>query len=141
MGALQLSDPFSMENFDEMFKSMFRPVRFEMVASTPSIKLEVSEEEKFFHVKAEVPGMRKEDIKVKIEGDTVSISAEARQQKEEKKNGKVLRSEFHYGAVSRAFSLGTEVDAAKSEAKYENGILELMLAKKPGGASSTLAIR
>lgn len=141
MGALQLSDPFSIENFDDMVKSMFRPVRFEMVAPTPGIKLEVTEDDKFFHVKAEVPGMKKEEIKVKIDGDTVSISAESRQQKDEKKNGKVLRSEFHYGAMSRAFSLGTEVDPAKSEAKYENGILELMLTKKPSSAGATLAVR
>jgi len=99
MRALQLSEPFSVEGFDEMFKSMLRPVRFEMVAPTPSIKLEVSENDDAFHVKAEVPGARKEDIKVNLDGDMVSISAETKQQKEEKKNGKVLKSEFHYGAA------------------------------------------
>lgn len=141
MSTLQLADPFSMENFDEMFKSMMRPVRFEMVAPTPSIRLEVSEVDEAFKIKAELPGMKKEDIKIKIDGDTVSISAESRQQKEEKKDGKVLKSEFHYGAVSRVFSLGTDVDAGKAEAKYDNGILELTLPKRPSSSATTLAVK
>jgi HSP20 family protein len=140
MGALRLTDPLSFENFDDFFKSMLRPVRFEMATPTPSIKLEVSENDEFFNVRAEIPGMRKEDIKVRIDGDTVSISAEAREQKEEKK-GKMLRSEFHYGAVSRSFSLGTDVDSAKAKARYENGILELTLPKKPSSGGATLAIQ
>jgi HSP20 family protein len=78
---------------------------------------------------------------VKIDGDMVSISAESKQQKEEKKNGKVLKSEFYYGVAQRSFSLGTDVDAAKSKAHYENGILELTLPKKPDGHATTLAIQ
>ena len=141
MRPLQLSEPFSVEGFDEMFKSMLRPVRFEMVAPAPSIKLEVSENDDAFHVKAEVPGARKEDIKVNLDGDMVSISAETKQQKEEKKNGKVLKSEFHYGATSRSFSLGTGIDGSKAKAHYENGVLELTLPKKPSAQSTTIAIQ
>jgi len=141
MANLQLSNPFSLEGFDDVFKSMFRPVRFEMVAPTPSIKVEVVENDETFQVKAEIPGVRKEDIKVNVDGDTVSISAETRQQKDERKNGKVLASEFQYGAVSRSFSLGTAVDAGKTKARYENGILELTLPKKPSAQNTSIAIQ
>jgi HSP20 family protein len=116
-------------------------VRFEMVAPTPSIKLEVSEKEDAFLVKAQIPGVKKEDIKVRIDGDTVSISAETRQEKEEKKNGKVIKSEFSYGAASRSFTLDTEVDAAKAEAQYTDGILHLTLPKKATKAATTIAIK
>jgi HSP20 family protein len=139
MAGLQLSDPF--EGFEDMFKSMWRPVRFEMVAPAPSIKLELSETDDAYQVKAQIPGVNKDDIKVKIDGDTVSISAETKQQKEEKKNGKVIKSEFQYGAASRSFSLATDVDAAKAEAKYENGILQLTLPKKASSAATTLAVK
>jgi HSP20 family protein len=139
MAGLQLSDPF--EGFEDMFKSMWRPVRFEMVAPAPSIKLELSETDDAYQVKAQIPGVNKDDIKVKIDGDTVSISAETKQQKEEKKNGKVIKSEFQYGEVSRAFSLDTDLDASKADAKYENGVLQLTLPKKPGSSAATLAVK
>jgi len=142
MAALQLSNPFEPfeTSFDDMFKSMLRPVRFELAAPAPSIKLELAEKEDQYVVKAQIPGVDKDDIKVKIDGDTVSISAETRQRKEEKKDGKILKSEFHYGAASRSFSLDSEVDAAKASAKYENGILELTLPKRPGSTATTLAV-
>jgi HSP20 family protein len=138
MAALQLSDPF--EGFDDMFK-MLRPVRFEMVAPTPSIKLEVSEREDAYHVKAQIPGVSKEDIKVRIDGNTVSISAELKQQREEKKDGKLLKSEFQYGAASRAFSVDNDIDSNRAEARYDNGVLQLLLPKKPSSAAATVAVR
>lgn len=139
MANLQLADPF--DAFDDAVRSMWRPVRFEMVAPTPSIRLEVSENDDAYHVKAQIPGVNKEDIKVKVEGDTVSISASAKQQKEEKKNGKVIKSEFQYGEVSRAFSLDSDLDASKADAQYENGVLQLTLPKKAGSSTATLAVK
>jgi len=139
MSNLTLFDPF--ENFEEVFKPFWRPVRFEMAAPTPSIKLEVSENDTAFNVKAQIPGAKKEDIKVKIDGNVVSISAESKQEKEEKKNGKVIKSEFQYGAAERSFSLGTDVDSAKASAKYQDGVLELTLPKKEGAKEATLAIQ
>jgi HSP20 family protein len=139
MAGLQLVDPF--ENFEDAFKSFWRPVRFEMTAPAPSIKLEVSENDTAFSVKAQIPGAKKEDIKVKIDGDVVSITAESKQEKEEKKNGKVIKSEFQYGSAQRSFSLGTELDSGKSEARYQDGVLELTLPKKAGAKEISLAIK
>lgn len=140
MSNLRVYDPFSIEPFDDLFRSWLRPLRTEMPAA-PQIKLEVREDDKEFHIKAQIPGVKKEDIDVKIDGDMVSINAETREEKEEKKNGKLLRSEFSYGAASRAFSLGTSVDASKAEARYDAGVLELMLPKKASSESRKLAIR
>ena len=140
MSNLRVYDPFLIEPFEEMFGSWLRPQRAQAPAA-PQISIEVRETEKDFQIKAQIPGMKKEDIDVKIDGDMVSISAESREEKEEKKDGKVLRSEIRYGAASRAFSLGTSVDASRAAARYEAGVLELMLPKKASSESRKLAIQ
>jgi HSP20 family protein len=58
----------------------------------------------------------------------------------EKKEGRVLRSERHYGQASRSFTLASPVDEIKADAKYENGILELTLPKKSAAATRRLAV-
>jgi HSP20 family protein len=85
--------------------------------------------------------MKKEDIQVSIEGNQVSISAETSTQKEEKTGEKVLRTERYCGRVERSFTLAQEVDEAQSEARYRDGVLELVLPKKTAAASRRLAIQ
>jgi HSP20 family protein len=107
----------------------------------PEIKMDVSEDEKAYHVKAELPGVRKEDIHVAVDGNVVSISAEVKKEKEEKKSESVLRSERYYGMQSRSFTLMHEVDEGKAEAKCNNGILELTLPKKDGSVAKELRVQ
>ena len=128
-------DPF--EDMDDLFKGFFlRPMRLETGPEQPvRIKMDVKEDEKAYTVHAEIPGVKKEDINVSIDGNQVSISAEVKSQKEEKQGEKVLRSERYYGKVYRAFTLAQEVDQEGAKAKYENGVLELTLPKR--AASST----
>ena len=104
--------------------------------SMPSIRMDVSETPDGYTVKADIPGMKKEDIKVSIEGNQVSISAESRSEKEEKEGETVVRSERSYGRQSRSFTLGSEIDDAKANARYENGVLELTLPKRGGGSGA-----
>ena len=126
--------------FDDMFRGFFmRPVRFEGQPEV-QIKMDVKEDDKNYTVHAEIPGVKKEDIHVTIDGSTVSISAEVKTLKEEKKDDKVLRSERYFGKVSRSFSLGQDVDEATAQAKYTDGILELTLPKRAGGKSRKLNI-
>ena len=126
--------------FDDMFRGFFmRPVRFEGQPEV-QIKMDVKEDDKNYTVHAEIPGVKKEDIHVTIDGSTVSISAEVKTLKEEKKDDKVLRSERYFGKVSRSFSLGQDVDEATAQAKYTDGILELTLPKRVGGKSRKLNI-
>jgi HSP20 family protein len=100
----------------------------------------VSEDEKSFTVKADIPGVKKEDIQIDIDDDRVSIRAEAKKQKEEKKDEKVVYSERAYGMVSRSFTLPADVDANGAKAEYRDGVLNLLLPKKANGTAKRLAV-
>ena len=125
--------------FDNLVRRFFRsiPVRDE---TAMTISVDVNESEKAYTVKAEIPGVSKDDISVAIDGNQVSISAEVKKEKEEKEGEKVLHSERYYGSVYRSFTLPMDVDQSKSEAKYANGVLELTLPKKAGAAAKQLEI-
>jgi HSP20 family protein len=97
------------------------------------MKIDVKEDEKSYTVQADIPGVKKEDIHVDVEGDTVSLRAEAKQEKEEKKGEKVVYSERSYGVVTRSFSLPSEVDDKAASAEYKDGVLKLVLPKKANG--------
>ena len=142
MRNLTVPNFFSPDPMDEMFRNFLRPLRWEnMPAQAPQIKLDVTEADNAYTVKAEIPGVRKEDIDVRIEGNMVSLSAEVNKQSEEKKDGRVIRSERYQGYVSRTFSLGANVDQAKASAKYENGVLELVLPKRESTEGKRLTVR
>ena len=113
---------------------------FQQMPAEPTIKLDVTEDDKAYHVKAELPGVKKDDIAVEIDGNMVSISAEVKRNAEQKEGERIVRSERYYGTVSRAFSLGTDIDESKCQAKYQDGVLELVLAKKAGGRARQIAV-
>jgi HSP20 family protein len=127
--------------FDDLFRGFFmRPVRFEGQQEV-QIKVDVNEDEKAYTVHAEIPGVKKEDIHVTIDGNQVAISAEIKNEKEVKEGEKVLRSERYYGKVSRVFTLAQDVDEATAQAKYNNGVLELRLPKRITSKTKSLAIQ
>jgi len=133
-------DPFA--DVDDFFKGFFlRPVRFggENV-SLGQVKVDVSEDDKAYTVHAEVPGAKKDDVKVSIDGNVVSISAEVKKTREQKDGEKVVRSERYYGTVSRSFTLDSDVDEAQCNASYKDGVLELVLPKKSGGRVKQIKI-
>jgi HSP20 family protein len=126
--------------FDDLFRGfLMRPVRMDS-SQDVQIKLDVKEDEKSYTVHAEIPGVNKEDIHVSIDGNQVAISAEVKNEKEIKEGEKVLRTERYYGKVSRAFSVAQDLDETLSQAKYNDGVLELMLAKKSVVTSKRLEI-
>jgi len=133
-------DPFT-DSFDDLMRSMFRSMRWEADAQPLQIKVDVEEHDKAYTVKAEMPGVKKEDINVQIDGNQVSLSAESKQEKDIKENGKVVRSERYYGSLYRSFSLGQEVDQAGATAKYVDGILQLTLPKKASSATKKLTVQ
>jgi len=147
MAGLTRYDPYSLArttpfgDFDDMFNGLFmRPVMFE--GQPPmQIKMDVKESDNAYTVHADIPGMKKEDIHVSIDGNQVSISAETKMEKEEKKGEKVLRSERYVGKVARSFTLAHDVDEAKADAKYSDGVLELTLPKKAASSARKLAIK
>ncbi len=128
--------------FDDLFRGFFvRPVEFDnMPAQTPSIKMDVKDQGDNYLVHAELPGVKKEDIHVIIDGSQVSISAETKQEKEVKEGERVLRSERYFGKVSRSFQLEQDIDDVKAAAKFNDGVLELTLPKRTSSPSKRLAI-
>jgi HSP20 family protein len=105
----------------------------------PDIRIDVSESDKAYSIKADIPGVRKEDIDVAVEGRQVSISAKARS-KSEKKDETSIYTERSEGQAVRAFTLPVEVDEKRAEAKYENGVLSLVLPKKANGKNHRIKV-
>lgn len=143
MANISRYDPFDVtaEPFDDLFRGFFRPVRFEGQAQPMQIKMDVKENDKAYTVHADIPGVKKEDIHVTIDGNQVAISAEVKRVKEEKDGDKLLRSERYTGKVYRSFALGQDIDEGASVAKYNEGVLELTLPKKQAVASRKLTIQ
>jgi len=104
------------------------------------MKIDVKEDDKAFTVRADIPGVRKEDIQIDIDDDVVSVRAEAKQEKEEKKGEKVVYSERSYGMVSRSFTLPASVDEKTAKAEYKDGVLNLTLPKKANGSAKRIAV-
>jgi HSP20 family protein len=130
-------DPFT--DVGELFKSMLSRPAWRMQEPEPLMRLDVTEQEREYLVHAEIPGVKKDDIHISIDGARVSISAEVKRE-EEHKGLRSIRRECYAGKVSRSFMLDAEVDAAEATAKYENGILDLHLPKKAGSRVKELKV-
>lgn len=135
-------DPMN-ELVDDFFKGFFvRPLGYESRdAVAPRMKVDVAEKNGAFLVTAEVPGVKKEDIHVSVDGAQVTLEAEVRQEREAGKDERVLHVERAYGKATRSFSLPQEIDEARVEAKYRDGVLELTLPKKAAVARKQISIQ
>ncbi|MBS0298865.1 MAG: Hsp20/alpha crystallin family protein [Proteobacteria bacterium] len=139
LGDLVRFDPFM--NMDDWFKGFgLRPYLNESEIA-PLIKIDLKENDKTYTVRAEIPGVNKEDIKVQVDGNRVSISAETKREKEEKEGERVICRECYQGSSYRSFTLNSAVDEAKTEAKYKDGILELTLPKVNGSATKKITVK
>lgn len=131
-------DPFS-----DLLRGFFvRPLEFDfdLTAQSPGMRIDVKEDADNYIVHAELPGIAKEDINVDIDGQTVSISAERKQEKEVKEGERVLRTERYFGKVSRSFQLGQDIDESRASARFADGVLELTLPKKTPVQAKRLTI-
>ena len=124
---------------DLMKGFMVRPLSADGVPDL-HIKIDVEENDKAYSVHADVPGVKKEDIEVTVDGGNVTIRAEVKRASEKKEGGKLLRSERYEGQISRSFQLPLEIDMSRAEAKYRDGVLDLTLPKKSGSGSKQLAV-
>jgi len=140
MNNLVSYDPFVDTGMDELFRGFFKPVRFEGTRAPVTIKMDVTETGDGYMVHAEMPGVKKENINIEIEGNQVTITAEVRREWEKKEADKLLRSERYYGNVYRSFTLPHDLDESKSIAKYDGGVLELKLVKKAGVTGKKLQV-
>ena len=133
-------DPFN--ELDDMFKGLFvRPMRFDLeVAPQMRMKIDVTKADDSYTVKADIPGVKKDDIQVSVEGNEVTISGEIKKETEEKKGEEVLRSERYYGKISRSFTLPHDVDESKVTAKYADGVLKLSLPTKAASKTKKITV-
>ena len=135
-------DPFN-ELVDDLFKGfLVRHLAYEgRSEALPRMKVDVAEANGAYKVTAELAGVRKEDIQVSIDGAQVTLAAEVKQEKEASKDERVLHAERVFGKVTRTFTLPQEVDEAKAEAKFRDGVLELTLPKKAAAQRKQITIQ
>ena len=135
-------DPFN-DLVDDLFKGfLVRPMGYERrEAVAPRMKVDVAEKNGAYLVTAEIPGVKKEDIQVSIDGAQVTLSAEVKREREATQDERVLHVERAYGKAMRSFTLPQELDEAKVEAKYHDGVLKLTLPKKTAAARKQITIQ
>ncbi len=141
MASISIYDPFA-DVFPELFRG-FAPTATNgdrKAAAAAAMRVDVREGKDSYVVKADLPGVKKDDIHVEIDGNQVMLRAEVRKETEQKEGERVLRSERYVGQFARSFSLASEIDEDKSVARFEDGVLELTLQKKATSAARRLSI-
>ncbi len=107
--------------FNDFDRSRLAPMEF-----SPSC--EFTEDKTHYHLKFDLPGVKKEDMKIEVDGNILSVTAERRNEKKSEDN-KSRYSEIQYGAYSRSFTLPISIDEKQVQAKFDNGVLSLTLPK------------
>jgi HSP20 family protein len=138
-------DPFN-ELVDDLFKGfLVRPVSSALEGRggelLPRMKVDVAEQNGTYLVTAELPGVKKEDIHVSVDGNQVTLEAEVKREREASKDERVLHTERVFGKVTRSFTLPQEIDEPKVQAKFKDGVLELTLPKKQPQARKQISIQ
>ena len=142
MSNLRVLDPGFGDSFETAMRRFLSPLAVGSDTPTLKMRIDVSEKDESYLVKADIPGVKKEDIHVRIDGNIVQIDAEVKREKDTRTDGdKILRSERYWGNVSRTFSLSQDVDDAKAQAKYADGVLTLELPKKATSASKKVTVQ
>ena len=130
---------------ESMFEDFFAPLAqggtrlSDTGAAVP--RLDMSETEQAYEIQADMPGVDKEDVKVAIDHNHVTIEGECRKANERREGENVVYSERSARKFMRSFSLPTEVDDTAAQAKLENGVLHLTLPKKQGSEARRLTIQ
>jgi HSP20 family protein len=134
-------DPFN-DLVDDFFKGfLVRPVAYEgRSAALPRLNVDVAEKNGAYVVKGDLPGVKKDDIRITVDGAQVTLEAEVKQEKTTEAE-RVLHTERSYGKVSRVFTLPQEIDEAAVEARFADGVLELKLPKKQAAARKQITIQ
>jgi HSP20 family protein len=131
---------------DDAFNQLLRgfvvkPVVLDESDATAKFRVDIAESDKAYTLHAELPGVKKDDIQISIDGDQVAISAAIQSTKEPKQGERVLRTERYAGKFYRAFALGSALDEDTASAKYADGVLELTLPKKAAAAAKRITIQ
>jgi len=142
--ALTRRDPWGSlfdEFFTDVFSRGFQAPRSAELPAAVRARMDVIDKNDRFEVLVDLPGVKKEDIQVTIEGSRVAITAESKSEKEEKEGDRVLHSERFAASYARTFELPAEVTEDGAEAAFDNGVLKLSLPKRATVTSKRLAIK
>ena len=133
------------DSFDDIFRGFFAAPAFAKTgADAPAqagFPVDVTEDDQQYVVRAEIPGVKKDEIQVEIDGNQIAIGAEVKREADARDGDRVLRQERYFGKVQRTFALSQDVDEARAVAKYENGVLELTLPKKTVASAKRITIQ
>jgi HSP20 family protein len=125
--------------FNDVFNSLINDstLNDRFVTKTPAVN--IAETEDHFHIELAVPGLRKEDFKINLDKNVLSVSAEKKTENVEE-GKKYSKREYSYNSFVRSFTLPEVADQAKIEAEYTDGILKLNVAKKEEAKAQTREI-
>ena len=122
-------DMFDFDDFDKEFNRMMRPLYGKHAQNM--MKTDVRETDNSYELDIDLPGFKKDEIKVELDNGYLSISAAKGLDKdEEKKDGKYIRRERYAGAMNRTFYVGDNLTQQDIQAKFEDGILKISVPKK-----------
>lgn len=118
------------DELDNLFEGFFRPLRrANEAAMMSSMPMDVAERENEYVIRAEMPGVSKDQIDVTLTNGVLTITGETRADTQEVDGERVLRQERRYGKCARSVRLGTRIDEKNVKANYRDGVLELVLPK------------
>ena len=124
---------FLRNDFDKMFDSLTKTE--DVFAPT----CEISDEEKYFSISLDIPGLKKDDIQIEVKENQLYVTGE-RKQDAKSATPNVLRTERRYGKFARVFTLPANINADAIQAKFENGVLEVVIPKEEKAQSRKIAI-
>lgn len=130
-------DPFA--GFQDLFGDIDRKLLPRDMERALEMRVDLTEDDKNYFLSVDLPGVKKEDIDVSVDGNRVSISAETRREARRDQE-KELYSERYAGRSMRSFTLPTEVDAAHCIASYDGGVLSLTLPRKNGASARHISV-
>jgi HSP20 family protein len=138
-----MNDLITRDTFEDLFRGFLaRPMSFGTSLSNqaPEMRIDVQEDPEAYAIHAERPGTKKEDIHVNFENQTVSISAERKEEKSTEEKGRSFCTERYFGQVSPRFQLGQCVDSSQASAKFKDSVLGLHLPKRASSEARSLQV-
>jgi HSP20 family protein len=126
--------------FDDTLSHFFGAPAARGEAAARSPALDVAESDRGYTVKLEVPGVKKEDVKVSVEGRRITVQAQSQSTDEHKDGDRIVYRERSVSSFARSFTLPSEVDQASANAKLDQGVLTLELPKRSATATAQLTV-
>ncbi len=131
MNQIRLLEPGFGDSVESAFRRLLAPWNAEIETPSLRMRIDVTETPQAYAVEADLPGVNKQDIDVRVHGNVVQIDAQVKRESRKTSNGdRMLRSERYEGNVSRTFTLAQDIDESKVKAHYDKGVLSLELPKK-----------